>query len=253
MPDTYVRRILKQYEVATGPRSPAQLAAKSLAVPISKWAGDYLSPKGIAFSGSFAKGTAVSTGTDVDLFISFRRQSGTLANIYTGLFEFATTQGWNPRRQNVSIGVKVGDVDVDLVPGRVQEGLKVWHSLYVNKTGTWQQTNVDYHIALVGKSGRTEEIRALKLWRDLNGIDFPSMYLELTTLDALHRRPIGDVAANFMHALDHVIAALSNTKIVDPVNSNNIISDMLTATQKQAVVRAAMSVRGQKTWNKIIW
>lgn len=253
MPDRYIRAVLKKYHVPDGPRSPAMRTAKAVEAEILAWAGDYLTPKGVSFSGSFAKGTAVSTGTDIDLFISFRRETGTLANIYDAVFDFARTRGWRPRRQNVSIGIKLGDMDVDLVPGRVHDGQKNWHSLYVNKTGTWQQTNVDQHIALVSKSNRTEEIRALKVWRDLHRVDFPSIYLELTALDALFRRPIGDVAANIIHTLDHIASALPTTRIVDPVNTSNIISGMLTALEKQAVVRAATAARGQKTWNKVIW
>jgi hypothetical protein len=46
-------------------------------------------------------------------------------------------------------------------------------------------------------SGRVNEIRALKVWRQCHNLDFPSFYLELTLIDALWGKPKGvNLAAN---------------------------------------------------------
>ena len=74
-------------------------------------------------SGSFAKGTANRSGTDIDLFISLSQNTPeTLKQIYDKLFSRMTEKGYSPKRQNVSINVKVNGYDVDLVPARRQDG-----------------------------------------------------------------------------------------------------------------------------------
>lgn len=183
-----MRQVLDNHRVATGPLSPAELTVAIIEPTIRQWAGSDL--RGISLSGSYAKSTAVRGSADVDVFISLTSLLP-LRDIYTSLFNVAAASGWNPRRQNVSIGILVGQVKVDLVPGRVQPGYQNFHSLYKSKQDTWTQTNVSQHISLVRNSGRTEEIRALKVWRNRLGLDFPSFYLELVTMEALRASRAG--------------------------------------------------------------
>src|SRR2546430_7418333 len=66
--DRYVFSVVQQYAVSTGAGCPASKAANLLVPLLKDWAGQYL--LGIHFSGSYAKGTAISLGTDVDIFVS---------------------------------------------------------------------------------------------------------------------------------------------------------------------------------------
>ena len=56
----------------------------------------------------------------------------------------------------------------------------------------------------MSNSGRTEEIRVLKLWRRQKGIEFPSFYLELTVINALSGRRSGELAANVWTAFAYL-------------------------------------------------
>lgn len=44
-----------------------------------------------------------------------------------------------------------------------------------------------------------------------------------------------------------------NSRIVDPANSTNILSDLLNATEKKAIITKAKTAAGQKNWNDIVW
>jgi hypothetical protein len=59
------------------------------------------------------------------------------------------------------------------------------NSLYRSKPNTWTQTNISTYISHVVNSGRTDEIRILKIWRQLHGLTFPSFFLELAVINAL--------------------------------------------------------------------
>jgi len=121
-----------------------------------------------ANSGSYAKETGVRGISDVDVFISLKSDtSDTLKELYEKLLSLAQTNGWSPRRQNVSVGVTVNGTRGDLVPGKLQAGQQNYHSLYLRRRDSWTQTNVTLHVDTVHRSGRLKEIRAVKIWRML--------------------------------------------------------------------------------------
>ncbi|MBB5378582.1 hypothetical protein HNQ07_004089 [Deinococcus metalli] len=191
-------------------------------------------------------------GSDVDIFLSVR-SSSTLSDIYEAAYSFAASRNWQPKRQNVSIGVIHSGYDIDLVPGRIIPGYQNFHNLHVRKTGTWQQTNVSQHVRIVSQSGRLDEIRLLKIWRNLHGLDFTSFFLELFALEALSGRSYNNLADNFWYLLGEIEARITSTVIIDPANSNNRISDSMTPAEKVRVRDQARASRGLQSWNQVVW
>ncbi|WP_179948855.1 nucleotidyltransferase [Mesorhizobium erdmanii] len=180
MSDAYLQGILAREAVDTGLYSPVRSVQATLTPVISGWAGNKL--LSVNPSGSFAKGTANHSGTDIDLFISLSEDTAeTLQQIYELLFKKLTAVGYAPKRQNVSINIQVNGYDVDLVPAKRQNSLSSDHSLYRRRANTWTKTNVQTHIATVWAGGRQQESRLIKLWRDQKGLDFPSFYVKKLT------------------------------------------------------------------------
>lgn len=248
--DAYLQSILTREAVDTGPFSPVRGVQTTLMPILREWAGIYLSD--VSPSGSFAKGTANRSGTDIDLFISLTQNTpGTLKDIYDKLFRKMTEKAYTPKRQNVSINVRVNGYDVDLVPAKRQDGYSQDHSLYRRKVDSWTKTNVATHISKVLKSGRTQEARIIKLWRNQKGLDFPSFYLELTVLDALSGSS-ASISTNVWKVFEYLRDSFSNARVVDPANTNNIISEDLTAAEKAKVKAAAQQALAAKTWNEIV-
>jgi hypothetical protein len=250
--DEYVESILAKYAVARGPTSAAEKLGNIVAGPISAWAGTQLNA--LEYSGSYAKQTGVHGVSDVDLFVSLKANTTeTLKQLYEGLHSVAQNNGWSPRAQNVSIGISIGGTRADLVPAKVQSGYQNYHSLYLRKRDSWTQTNVALHIQTVRDSGRIREIRAIKIWKHLRNLDWPSLYLELFVIDALRGRSKTALADNVLHVLRAAEASLASTRIVDPGNSNNIISDDLTTNEKHQVAGLAGISSREKSWGQIIW
>lgn len=247
--DEYVLLIVAKYKPATGQGSQA---AQNLYPIIQRWANRYLLEA--TFSGSYAKGTGIRGSTDVDIFISLDPQTpGTLEELYEGLYSFLNSNRLSPRRQNVSIGLNYDGVSIDLVPARKQTGNTNDHGLFKNKAQTWTLTNVQKHINLVSQSGRLDEICAIKIWRNLHRLSFPSFYLELTVLDALYNRNKNQAAANVLTVLEYLRDSFTNIRVVDPANSNNIISEDLTLSEKSLIASQARYSRAKPHWEDIIW
>jgi hypothetical protein len=248
--DQYLRSVLAKCQVnAAGAKA---VALQHIVPLVQQWAGQYLSSMDL--SGSVAKGTANAGANDMDLFIAMSSTTpGTLGDIYESLYNLAAQRPWSARRQNVSIGIQVAGHHFDLVPGRMQPGYQNWFSLWRNKAQTWTQTNIMLQIETVAQSGRTEEIRILKRWRTLAGLDFPSFILELAVLQALHGRRMGDLANNVSAVLEWLRDNMRTARLVDPANTNNVVTDDLTATQRAAIATAAGVARTQPNYNDFVW
>ncbi len=250
--DEYVYHILKKYEDSDDEVKEVQNLTQSISNSLKNWAGDALSS--IFFSGAFAKGTTIKGSSDIDLFISLKSStSNSLKEIYESLFNFALKEGWKPRPQNVSVRIIQDNYRIDLVPAKKQVNFHNWHSLYKSRTQTWVQTNVAKHISKVINSNRFDEIKAIKIWRNLNNLDFSSFYLELIVIEALHRKHHNNVATNVITALNYIAEYLPNSKVIDPSNSNNVISNEYSFDEKSYIAQVAKISVDQPNWDYIIW
>lgn len=127
------------------------------------------------------------------------------------------------------------------------------HSLWKDRSKTWTKTNIKTHIGLVSTSRRLEEIRAVKIWRNLHGLEFPSIYLELVVIEALRNARVGNVASNLSLVLEYLRDSFERVRFIDPANTNNIISDDLSLVQKQTIGRQAGISRQMPNYNQVIW
>ena len=253
----YLCMILNREQVDSSVTAPARQLAEGMLPIFQSWAGDKLD--GVYFSGSFAKGTANASGTDLDLFVSLKRSTEeTLPEIYRKLGAYLRRHYPSAKPRNVAINITVGGMKIDVVPGRRQNTVDLDHSLHHHRPGgDWVKTNIHTHINYVQSSSRTSEIRLLKLWRDQWRLDLPSFNLELTVIEALRERPAwfepgGDLPANVWVALMYLRDNLATARLVDPANSNNIVSSDMSRAQKQLIAQRA-SVSLQATdWNQIL-
>ncbi|MGG4398936.1 hypothetical protein ABEW61_02325 [Paenibacillus amylolyticus] len=251
--DDYVIKIAKKYHIQSSVDIDTQNTIISpLRSLISQWAGTCLND--IQLSGSRAKGTAISLSSDLDLFVSLKSTtSNSLSELYNSLYHHVTQAGYKARKQNVSIGINIGDKQIDLVPAKKRSGNTNYHSLYLSKQKTWTQTNITEHINIVRRSDRITEIVLLKIWSKLHKLDFPSIYLELIVIEALKGRNTNNSAENFLLILNYIMDKFTDKKIIDPSNTNNIISNDLNKTEKEIIKNQAISSRYQSSWGKIIW
>ncbi|WP_204368339.1 hypothetical protein [Xanthomonas phaseoli] len=251
MGDQYLNGILAREAVDVSLLSPAFSAKATLTPVINAWGGNLV--QSVSPSGSFAKGTANASGTDVDLFISLHPSTTHgLREIYITLFNALRDVGYTVRKQDVSLGIRVGLIDVDLVPGKQQTPLTTDHSLYRSRADTWTKTNVQTHIDVVRAAGRQSETRIIKLWRDQNKLEFPSVYLEFVVIRALQLNFSGSLAERVWTVLRFLADNFAAVRVVDPANGSNVISDDLTLAEKLAIERAAKFSLTQQTWGSIV-
>ncbi len=216
------------------------------------WANIYLA--GIRPSGSFVKGTVIRGNTDLDIFVSLKRDTpGSLADLYDHLATFLAGNGLTTQLQNVSIRVSYLGFNVDIVPARRQHPVGNVHSLFSRKSGTWLQTNVDLHVQLIKNSPKKSVICLTKIWRQLRKLDFPSFYLELSVLEALKGKLPFPLTRNVVNVLAYLADDFKGRRIVDPANTNNVVSDELSGLEKLRIATAAKASLQAAYWSQIVW
>jgi hypothetical protein len=247
--DQYLTQVINKYR---SNETSAKDQVSLIYPTIQRWGNQYLIEA--IYSGSIAKGTAISLGTDADVFISLSSNTpGTLADIYNTLYNALVQAHYQPRKQNVSISINSGGYQIDLVPGRRQSQYGYDHNLYKNKANTWTQTNVKTHVNHVAGSNRISEIKLTKIWRQLNNLEFPSFYLELAVIDCLSGKSYSDLSGNFWHILDFLSGDFVNRRYLDPANTNNVISSDLSSSEKLVIRSAAIAARTKQHWAQIVW
>lgn len=250
--DEYLLDLLTTITAPTGVFGPGEKVRQALDPLIRRWAGTQLSE--LKLSGSYAKGTAVRGGTDVDLFISLRADTtNTLKDIFDSLASHMGAADYAVRKQNVSIGISHGGYKVDLVPGKRQNTYSSEHSLWVSRQNTWQKTNIDTHIATVSVSGHTDVIRIMKRWKQCHSVEFPSFALELSTLRALQGQYHAGVAGRVQVVLEFLRDNITSAALMDPANTNNNVASELTVTEKVAIARQARASRDAPYWSEVVW
>lgn len=247
--DSYLESIIKKYAInEDGVKSHVE----TIYPAIKRLAGTYIDES--IYSGSIAKGTAISLGTDADIFISINPTTpDTIEQIYNSLFNVFSQAGYAPRKQNVSIGIDASGYKIDFIPGKRQSQYEYDHNIYKRKTNSWTKTNVKTHVSEVRTSNRIKEIKLAKIWRELNGLNFPSFYLELSVIDCLEGRSYSDLNGNFWEVLRFFSEDFSDKKYLDPSNVNNIISDDINLTEKMQILATAIASISKKTWEEIVW
>lgn len=254
----YLYGVLQKY--AARSLVPYTQQILQLKIALGLWAGTcYIQ---ILDSGSRAKGTAISLASDVDFMVSLKshcnENSGGLKGIYDSLYTKLNSSYSTVRKQNVSVRINLSGLQVDVTPARKQTGATNDHWVYLSKSNTRQQTNVQKHITDISRSGRTNEIKILKIWRELNQLDFPSVYLEYLLVNniLLGRSSAQDqLAPNCWHAINALAKSVGNplfARIVDPANSANILSDLLTVTEKNKIIAKAKVAAAQRFWSNIV-
>ena len=246
---------------------------------IEKWAQTFKKFNGWSYeypitieaqkSGSRAKGTAIKGKSDIDIFISITDKNGQYAieDLYNNLYSFFRKELADSipmRKQNVSIGIEYSGCSIDLTPAKRYNGHNYIshgrryddHWLYSRKSDSRTLTNIQKHIELVRYSGLTNEMMLLKIWRNENNVELPSIYLEILTTEVLSNYRNG-LADNFKSLLSAIRDTVLTRKIVDPSNSTNIISNdkNITPQEKQYAKKVAENSLKlmDDDWRKVIW
>ena len=208
-------------------------------------------------SGSYAKHTAINIKFDLDIVVSFKRNSfDTLEEMFNDVFGYLHERYKDVaevKKQKVSIGIVFntdydGDkINIDVVAGRElgQDQYTENHNLnlFVNSQygllnkNTYIKTNIQAQIANIsGKNNERSITRLLKIWKATNDEPYKSFFLELVTIKAFDKE---NISGNLWDKLKSVMEYIKknivegNFTLKDPGNTNNNVADTLEGWEKE--------------------
>jgi len=249
--EQYATSIVEKYRVVPDTGSAAHRAADEVIPLLKEWGKQYL--LGITLSGAYTKNTAITLASHADVLVALSAVPGMdMKGVYWNLFEYLTDHDLKPRTRNVSIQLQSKGLWMDVIPA-CRDPKNSGNVLFNKKSGATVVTDLAQHVHLVANSGRQQEICALKIWRERNGLDFPSLYLELTVLRALEDERFGQLADNVLAVLRYLSNRFEPTVVQDIANRKNVVSNDLSASDKKAIAKAARNALYDENWKKIIW
>ena len=95
--------MVEKYRVATGPGSAAHEGALEVMPTLKQWGNRYL--QNMTPSGAYAKGTAISLASHIDILILLRHAPEIeMRAIFWSLFKFLTDRGFRPHSHESPCG-----------------------------------------------------------------------------------------------------------------------------------------------------
>lgn len=207
------------------------------------------------YAGSFGKKTMIRESFDLDIVIywpndcgySLKDMSDAVGNILKKNWKFV-----NPKTVAWVLPFE-GGFHIDVVPGRAIDGTFKYANLYHRDKDSSFQTSIKVHLDAVRDSGRRDVIRLMKLWRTKQTVPLKkSLTLELMTINGCKGTRTDDIEKQLIAALTHVRDNIMTVRIVDPANTNNVLSEEISSVERSKIRVAADAALKAQYWSQVL-
>lgn len=195
-------------------------------------------------NGSAERDTAI-VGSDIDIQLKLKKEAVFIDEMKPLIMDFLI--GLKDRHlekirdQEYSIGLIFrykGEVKrIDVVPTRAVYNDKDQVYIYSSVSKKIRKTNpVKQSQALRFTEKQRKIIKILKGWKKENNLKLPSVLIEHLVMRAFSELRISRGLSNsLLDVLEYIASRIKSIRIVDPANSNNIISNCLTLQEKKEI------------------
>lgn len=207
------------------------------------------------YAGSYGKKTLIRASYDLDIIIYWPSNSPlTLQEIYKNVGSILQRNWKSVHSKRVGWELPFqGDFHIDIVPGKSSSADYKYAYLYNSRTNNRFQTSIKIHIDTVRDSGRRDVIRLMKLWKERKKVPISSFILEQMVIDGCNERraSLTNLEPQLMASFHYINDNILNKRILDPANSNNVISDDLSNEEKNRIRKLANEALEAKKWSEV--
>ena len=226
---------------------------KALRVQVETVVGRLSGNPRFYYAGSYGKKTIIREHYDLDIVAYWPHDCGyTLKDIYNAVGAelkkvWATV---NPKTVSWEIPFQ-GGFHIDVVPGRAIDSTFKDANLYRRDKDSSLKTSIKTHIDTVRNSGRRDAIRLMKLWKVRKSVRFKTFILELMTIDGCKGQSLTDLEPQLLAAFRHISDNIDTARVLDPANTNNVISDDISYADKLTIKAAAQAALNAQYWSQV--
>lgn len=208
----------------------------------------------VYYAGSFGKKTMIREQYDLDIVLYWASDCGfTLQAIYDGVGKVLQEHWKFVNQKTVAWELPFqGGFHIDVVPGRAIDASFNYANLCRTDTGQSFQTSIKTHINTIRNSGRRDAIRLLKLWRKRKNVPLKkTLALELIAIDGCSGTPTSDLEKQLLAAFHYIRDNILTARLVDPANTNNVLSDEIPYSDKLLIQAAAKAAVDAQYWSNV--
>lgn len=209
----------------------------------------------IYYAGSYGKDTMLDVYHDLDLVVYYpQSNTTTLSGIYWEVFNALTGDGYFAQQKDVAIRLPYdGGFVVDVVPGRALDNTFRYANLYRSEVDSRLQTSIKVHIETVQQSGLRGTMRLMKLWNYRHNLGLRSFLLELLVARVLQGTTLSGYDNKLATMFRYITQNIETARIIDPANTNNVISDLIPSSKKWIVASQAQAALDAAYWQDVVW
>ena len=227
----------------------------------------------IRYAWSYSKDTMIKELYDLDIIVYFKREEDwderTLEEIFFAVGD-ALWDRYKIKYKTSAISLIYDkddkkDVHIDVVPWRFIEWSNGDAYIYQNDSDKCRlKTNLDTHIEHIRESKEHSAIRLIKLLKVKNAFDIKTFFLELFVIKALESSKNTHIENKLMEVFQYIVDNIETLKLEDPANTNNIISDQVSPSEKERMKDLAQDIISTRNtliddeetvsfWGTIFW
>ncbi len=251
-PEKFLQSLLASQDLSPEQERTLQAHKKEVTDFLRTEFGD--EPK-IKYAGSREKGTMIKDNYDLDIVCYFpstdtrslKEIREDVSNHLSSKYLMGDKKASAERIKSLKGASAPEGYHIDVVPGRFIEGTSdvFIHVAYGDKER--MQTNLKTHIDHIANSGCVPVIRLVKLWAYRNDIHIKTFILELFVVEALSgSRTKDNLESSFLKVMETLKDKFGNLQLIDPANTNNVVSRTISASEKLTVAQA-----GEDAFNQL--
>ncbi len=247
----YLDNLLQQRMVSDTTRSTMRTTRDEIEKNLRKVIGS--TPR-IYYAGSYGKNTMLDVYHDLDIVVYYPSSSTkTLKEIYWEVYNTLNGTYWVQQKDvAIRLPYKSGFV-VDVVPGRALDDTFRYANLFRSETDSRLQTSIKVHIETVQQSNLRGTMRLMKLWNVRHNLGLRSFFVELLVARVLKNTTLTGYDSKLLAIFRYMVDNIETVQIVDPANSNNVISGLIPSSTKQTVAYQAQRALDARYWSEVVW
>lgn len=206
-------------------------------------------------AGSYAKGTMIQASYDLDIVLYWTNDFRyTPRNLYYEVGSVLQSKGRDPKSKKVGWEIPFpGDFHIDVIPGKVIIQKPDYAYLYNKDKDCRFQSSVKNHVSFVKNSRRQDVIRLMKLWKKRKSVPIKTFILEHLIIVGCKGIRRTTLEPQLDAAFEYLIENITTKRILDPANSQNIISDDITHEEKNRIRGLANQASDADNWSQIFF
>lgn len=204
-------------------------------------------------AGSYAKGTMIKASYDLDIVLYWTNNFQlSPQNLYNEVGSVLQSRGRHPKSKKVGWEIPFpGDFHIDVIPGKEILNKPNYAYLFNKDQISRFQTSVKKHVSHVRNSKRQNVIRLMKLWKQRKNVPIKTFILECIVIESCKGLSRNTLEPQIDAAFEFMCKNILTRRIIDPANSQNFVSDVITSEDKNRIRRLATHAVDAKSWSQV--